>query len=73
MFIVSTVSLVIDVIIGLLFCFVARKRVPNLPQYFVETKASSSVMEHLCALGIVRVKGNPGDGKTTLSVFIMNY
>ena len=76
-FIVSTVSLVIDVIIGLLFYFVARtdtfieKEYKNLQQYFVETRASSSVMEHLCALGIVIVKGNPGDGKTTLSVFIM--
>ena len=30
-------------------------------------------MEHLCEFGYVIVKGNPGDGKTTLSVFIMNH
>nr|XP_022303014.1 uncharacterized protein LOC111110716 isoform X2 [Crassostrea virginica] len=52
-------------------CTFIEKESQKLQQYFVETKASSSVMEHLCEFGYVIVKGNPGDGKTTLSVFIM--
>ncbi|XP_062607801.1 uncharacterized protein LOC134269609 isoform X1 [Saccostrea cucullata] len=43
----------------------------RLEEYFVKTKAFSSVMDKLQRLGYVVIKGNPGDGKTATSLFIM--
>lgn len=43
----------------------------RIEPYFVETRAFSNVMKNLQTLGYVVVKGNPGDGKTTISVYMI--
>jgi ankyrin repeat protein len=43
----------------------------RIEPYFVKTRAFSNVLKKLHTCGYVVVKGNPGDGKTTIAVYVI--